>query len=123
MTYTIIVNKKSYDLPKRTVNTVAKLKEALEIDRTELDLLQKYERLYDFVKEMLGDEAAADVLGADTFEDVDVSDIEIVVLKIKAAYEKPVNDYKTGDLKKVLNDLPLDKLISISQMQGLNDND
>lgn len=123
MTYTIIANKRSYDLPKRTVQTVAKLKEALEIDKTKLELLQKYERLYEFIIEMLGAEAAEEILGAESFEEVDVSDLEITVLKIKAAYEKPVSEFKTSDLKKVLNDLPLDKLLSISQMQGLNEND
>ena len=95
MLYTVVANGKSYDLPKKTIGIANKLDEVLRTDSIRgLSVRQKYEKLHVFVKELIGEEGAKEVLGTDNLDDVDLSELTITVRKIVDAYEKPITDYQ-----------------------------
>ena len=116
MEYTVIVNDKSYDLPKKTITVVDKLENVLKVDSVKgLSMRQKYERLYSFIKEMVGEENCREMFGSDKMEEIDLSEITITVRKIVDAYDKPVNDYDIEKSRMKLDELPLEKILSIAR--------
>lgn len=117
MIYTIIVNNRSYELPKKTVDVMEALNGAITIDNNRnLSLREKYACLHDFVKRMLGDVKAKECLGSESLDDLDLSELAIVVQKIHDAYEKPVNDYRMSKMRDKISGIPMDKLASMMSM-------
>ena len=116
MVHTIIVNNKSYDLPKKTVAITEKLDKALKVDNIKnLSVKGKYEILHDFVKELVGEENAAEMFGTANLEEIDLSELGVVVLSINDAYEKPMNDYQAQRMKERFNGIPVDRITSIAK--------
>lgn len=114
MVHTVIVNGRSYDLPKKTISIANKLDEVLKTDAIHgLSVRQKFEKLHAFVKDVLGEETAKEVLGTDNLDEVDLSELTITVRKIVDAYEKPVADYQMERNKEQLSRLPLKQLEGI----------
>lgn len=118
MEYTVIVNGKSYDLPKKTMDVAENLDAVMRVDASGLDIRQRYERLHAFVKGTLGEDTAAEILGSDQLEDIDLSDLTLVTRKIADAYDKPVQDYLAERNRRALNSLPIDKITSIANAAG-----
>lgn len=111
MVYTIIVNNRSYDLPKKTVDVMEDLDHALKIDsNTSLSLREKYAHLHGFLKQILGEEKACECLGSDNLDEIDLSDLAITVSKVHAAYEKPVMEHSMRDIRERLGQVPMDKI-------------
>ena len=116
MTYTIIVDNRSYDLPKKTVAVMEKLDEVLKVDSVRgYSIRQKFEKLHSFVKELVGDEAAKEMFGSDNLSEIDLSDVTLAVKKIVDAYEKPINDYDTAKSSGALDAMPIEKIISLGK--------
>lgn len=116
MDYTIIINGRSYDLPKKTLAVVEKLDEALKVDSVKgYSLRQKFEKLHTFVKGLVGEENAKEIFGSDNLSEIDLSEITLTVKMIMDAYEKPINDYDMEKRTASLNNLPIDKIVSISK--------
>ena len=116
MTYTIIVDNRSYDLPKKTVAVMEKLDEVLKVDSVRgYSIRQKFEKLHSFVKELVGDEAAKEMFGSDNLSEIDLSDVTLAVKKIVDAYEKPITDYDTAKSSGALDAMPIEKIISLSK--------
>lgn len=114
MVHTIIVNGRSYDLPKKTLSIADKADEVLKTDAIRgLSVRQRYDRLHNFVKDVLGDEKAKEVLGTDNLDEVDLSELTITVRKIVDAYEKPITDYQMEKNKEKMAGLPLKQIESI----------
>ena len=114
MVHTVIVNGRSYDLPKKTIVIANKLDEVLKVDGVRgLSVRQKYEKLHDFTKGVLGEDTAKEVLGTDNLDEIDLSELTITVRKIVDAYEKPVTDYQMERNREQLSRLPLKQLESI----------
>lgn len=116
MVHTIIVNNKSYDLPKKTVAITEKLDKALTVDGIKgLTVKGKFEILHNFVKELVGEENAAEILGSANLEEIDLSELAVVVLSINDAYEKPMNDYQAQRMRERLGNIPMEKFTSIAK--------
>lgn len=115
MEYTVIVNGKSYDLPKKTIAVAESLDEVLKVDSTNLKIRQKMEMLHRFSKNILGEENVKEILGTDELEKVDTSALAVLVLNINEAYEKPVTEYKTDRMREAFNGIPTEKLISLTK--------
>lgn len=116
MEYTMIVNGRSYDLPKKTLSVVEKIDKVLKLDETKgLSVKQKYEKLHGFVKEMTGEESAAEMFGSSNLAEIDLSEVTLAARKIIDAYEKPVNDYEMEKQKEKLDAVPIDKIISMTK--------
>lgn len=115
MEYTIIVNDRSYDLPKKTLTVVEKLDTVLKVDSSNIPVRQKFEKLHGFMKDVVGAEAAAEMFGSDNLAEIDLSEITLAVRKVIDAYDKPVKDFESEKVSRSLNDLPLDKIISMTK--------
>ena len=125
MVHTVILNGRSYDLPKKNIIVANKLDEILRIDSIKgLSIVEKFERLHVFAKEILSEENTKEILGTDKLEEVDLSELTILVRKIVDAYEKPISDYQAERNRTQLSKLPLQQLESItkvaSSMEKLN---
>ena len=111
MVYIIIVNGRSYELPKKTVAVMEDLDQALTIDSNRnLSLREKYMHLHEFVKRTIGEEKAKECLGSDNLDDIDLSDLAITVRKIHDAYDKPVSEYQTAKMRERFGSIPMDKI-------------
>lgn len=116
MEHTIIVNNKCYELPKKTVAIAEKLDNALKVDSIAgLSVKDKFKILHDFVKEMVGNENAAEMLGSEDLNEIDTSELAVIVLKINDAYEKPMNEYQAGRMQAKIASIPFDKLTSMTK--------
>ena len=114
MIYTIIVNKRSYELPKKTVAVMEAVDGAITIDSNRaLSLREKYMYLHEFVKEILGEEKAKECLGSDNLDEIDLSELAITVRIIHDAYDKPITDYVAGKTREKMNSIPMDKIASM----------
>ena len=125
MVYTIIVNNRSYELPKKTVAVMEDLDRALTIDSNRnLSLREKYMHLHEFVKRTIGEEKAKECLGSDNLDEIDLSDLAITVRKIHDAYDKPVSEYQAAKMREKLGTLPMDKIAPMmnaaEKMAGMN---
>ena len=116
MIYTIIAsNGQSYDLPTKTIGVMDSLNNILKIDQTDLGLKQKYQKILEFAVNVLGDEAVKEILGSDKVNDIDVGELELIILKIKAAYDKPIEEYRTEQLENSLEGIPTEKLVALTK--------
>lgn len=119
MIYTIIVNNRSYELPKKTVAVMEDLDQALTIDSNRnLSLREKYMHLHEFVKKSIGEEKAKECLGSDSLDEIDLSDLAITVRKIHDAYDKPVSEYQTAKMRERLAAVPMDKIVPMMTAAG-----
>ena len=115
MEYTIIVGGQSYDLPKKTMAVVSDLDDVLKVDsNAKLGIKQKYEKLHNFMKHLVGDENAKDMFGSDNLNEIDLSELTIAVKKVVDAYDKPVAEYDAEKNEALFDTLPIDKIASFS---------
>lgn len=111
MVYTVIMNNRSYELPKKTVFVMEDLDSALSIDKNKsLSLREKYGYLHEFVKRMVGEERARECFGSDLLDEIDLSDLTIAVRKIHDAYDKPIAEYEAGKMQEKFKSIPLEKI-------------
>ena len=116
MIYTIIAsNGQSYDLPTKTIGVMDSLNNILKIDQTDLGLKQKYQKILEFAVNVLGDEAVKEILGSDKVNDIDVGELELIILKIKSAYDKPIEEYRAEQLENSLEGIPTEKLVALTK--------
>lgn len=116
MEYTVIVNDRSYDLPKKTISVVEKIDNVLKVDSLKgCSIKQKFEKLHSFVKEVVGDDNAKDMFGSDDIAEIDLSEVTLAVKKIIDAYEKPIIDYDSEKNRMKLEGLPIEKIISVAK--------
>lgn len=116
MEYSVIVNGRSYDLPKKTVTVMGKMDEALKVDsQPKLGIKQKFEKLHRFVKEIVGEENAREMFGSDNLEDIDLSEVSLAVLKIRDAYDQPISDYRTDKMMENIGSIPTEKITALTK--------
>lgn len=116
MEYTIIVDGRGYDLPKKTVAVMDKLDEVLKVDaRPNLSARQKYERLHSFVKEILGEQNTKELLGSDDLTEIDLSELSLAVLRINDAYNQPLNEYRMDKMRESMSAIPTEKIVSLTK--------
>lgn len=116
MEYTIIVDGRSYDLPKKTVAVMEKMDKVLKVDSLKgYSVRQKFEELHRFVKDLVGDDNAKDMFGSDDIAEIDLSEVTLAVKKIIDAYDKPIIDYDSEKSRMKLEGLPIEKIISVAK--------
>lgn len=116
MVYTIIVNERSYDLPKKTVAVMEKLDDVLKVDQIKgLTVKQKFEKLHAFVKGLVGDGNAEEMFGSDNISEIDLSELTLAVKKIVAAYDKPITDYDAEMARQKFDNVPIEKIVSLTK--------
>lgn len=113
MEYTIIVNGRSYDLPKKTLTVVESLDEVMKVDEVKgLTVKQKFEKLHSFMKGLVGEDNAEEMFGSKDLADIDMSELTLAVRYVIDAYDKPVMDYEVSTSTRKLDGLPIDKIIA-----------
>ena len=117
MVHTVIIDGRSYDLPKKTLVIAGKLDDVLRVDSANgLSVRQKYEKLHNFVKDVIGKEEAESIFGSDILDEIDLSELTIATRRIIDAYEKPIADYQMEQNMEKLNKLPIRQIESITKM-------
>lgn len=114
MEYTFIVNGKSYDLPKKTIRVAEEIEKAVNTDNSAAPLKEKYKAVLRACQNIIGHEAAEEILGTNKIEDMDLSEITILFEKICDAYQAPVMEYKTEKSTDALARLPIAELEKVS---------
>lgn len=116
MEYTIIVNEQSYDLPKKTIAVMSEMDEVLKVDsNSKLSVKQKYEKLHNFIKHLVGEEQAREMFGSDKLEEIDLSDVTLAVKKVVDAYDKPITDYDAEKTARAFDSIPFEKIVSMTK--------
>lgn len=116
MQYTAIIDGHSYDLPKKTITIAEEMDRIIRNDSVKgVPLRNKFQAAYNFVKQIIGEKNAEEVFGTNDFQEMDMSEITIAFKTIYDAYQKPVNDYASGQARRSFESLPLDKLSKLSE--------
>ena len=115
MEYTIIINDRSYDLPKKSLSVVERLDAVLKVDSTNIPVRQKFEKLHSFIKGLVGDEAAKEMFGSENLSEIDLSELTLAVRKVVDAYDKPIRDYDAEKSARAFDGLPIDKIVSMAK--------
>lgn len=124
MIYTVIINDRSYDLPKRTLEVVELLDKTANVDSIKgMSLRDKYKKIFECIETILGRESTVEIIGSENIDEVDLSEVTLTFRKIVDAYNKPLDDYNNEKSLRGLNELPIDKIIALasaaSEVQGL----
>ena len=117
MIHTVIIDGRSYDLPKKNMKMAGKIDDILRVDSSQgMSLKQRFEKLHIFVKEVLGEDTAKEILGSDNLEDVDLSELTLAVRKIIDGYQKPIADYEMEKSMEKFSAIPTGKFDSMSKV-------
>ena len=114
MEYTMIINGRSYDLPKKNINVMEQLDAVLKVDQLKIRPRQKFEKIHAFLKDILGEEHAKELFGSDSLDEIDLSELSIAVLKINDAYNQPLTDYKIEKMRAIMNNMQTDKIAALA---------
>jgi hypothetical protein len=113
MEYTIIVDGRSYDLPKKTVAIVEAMDEVLKVDSAKgLSVKQKFEKLYSFMERLVGTENVKEMFGSNKLTEIDLSELTLAVRRVIDAYDKPIADYDAERSNRRFDGLPIDKILA-----------
>lgn len=115
--YTLKIHNREYELPKKTISVQEKI-DKIDIDNEKkaLPKRKKYENMFAFVKDMVGEEAAKEIFETDDLsriDDIDLCTITISYLGIVDAYSKAIRDYQM-DGSTIDNEM-LGKVISLAK--------
>lgn len=116
MQYTVIFNRKSYDLPKKTMAIWEDLDSIFKLDATNLPNREKYKKMIEFIAKLVGQEAIEEIFGTEDLDEMDLNDIALAIFKVRDAYENPLANYQTEKNSESLRQIPLDKLQSLSKL-------
>lgn len=116
MQYTVIINGKSYDLPKKSLAVTERMDETAKVDDARgLSVREKFQRVHTFVKEILGDESAKEVFGSELLDEIDLSEVTLAFRKIVDAYNKPLEDYNIQKNNEKMAAIPFAKIADMSK--------
>lgn len=114
MIYTVIINDRSYDLPKKTMAVTEKLDATAQVDELDIPVREKYRKVLDCVLAILGKEATEEALGSTDLNEVDLSEVTIAFRKIVDAYNRPVQDYVNASGRGALEGMPLQEMTALA---------
>lgn len=114
MIYTVIINDRSYDLPKKTLAITEALEQTAKVDELNIPTREKYRKVLDCVISLLGKEAVVEALGSTDLNDVDLSEVTIAFRKIVDAYNRPVQDYVNASGRGALEGMPLQEMTALA---------
>lgn len=117
MECTIIINGRSYDLPKKTMRIAERLEDAVKKDQmNSLSVRQKFENTHACIKEILGDENAKEIFGSEDIEDIDLCDVALAFKMIVDSYAQPLKEYNSAKMRNSISSIPFDKLASVADV-------
>lgn len=114
MIYTVIINDRSYDLPKKTLAITEALEQTAKVDELNIPTREKYRKVLDCVLAILGKEATEEALGYTDLNEVDLSEVTITFRKIVDAYNRPVQDYVNASGRGALEGMPLQEMTALA---------
>ena len=114
MIYTVIINDRSYDLPKKTLAITEALDQTAKVDELNISTREKYRKVLDCIIRLLGKEAVAEVLGSTDLNEVDLSEVTIAFRKSVDAYNRPVQDYVNASGRGALDSMPIDQMTNLA---------
>lgn len=114
MIYTVIINDRSYDLPKKTLAITEALEQTAKVDELNIPTREKYRKVLDCVLAILGKEATEEALGSTDLNEVDLSEVTIAFRKIVDAYNRPVQDYVNASGRGALEGMPLQEMTALA---------
>lgn len=114
MIYTVIINDRSYDLPKKIMAITEKLDQTAKVDELDIPVREKYRKVLDCVLAILGKEATEEALGSTDLNEVDLSEVTIAFRKIVDAYNRPVQDYVNASGRGALEGMPLQEMTALA---------
>lgn len=89
--YQLVFKNHAYNIPKYSLPVRSRMD---RIDAENADTAvpqeQKYRNMYDFIRDQVGEQPAAEIFGTSVFEETDLNDITIAYLGICEAYDQPV---------------------------------
>ena len=122
MIYTVIANKKSYDLPKKTISVMESLDKTVLIDTVKnLSLRDKFSQLLNFLIEVLGEANIKEILGSTELDEMDLSEVTLTVRKIVDAYDKPIAEHNKQKNLETLNSLPISQIEKLTSLKEIVD--
>ena len=122
MIYTVIANKKSYDLPKKNISVMERLDKNVMIDTVKnLSLRDKFSQLLNFLIEVLGEANIKEILGSTELDEMDLSEVTLTVRKIVDAYDKPIAEYNKQKNLETLNSLPISQIEKLTSLKEIVD--
>ena len=98
-------------LPDYTVDIAEKIESVMLYADTKARFRDKIKKMYDFLSNLLGKEKVIEQFGK--FETCDPNDINLLFLRIKDAYNRPVADYNDDKIVEKLDKTQIDKLSKI----------
>jgi hypothetical protein len=117
MQYTVIINSRSYDLPKKTMKVVEEMDRVAQIDSVSgIGIREKFKALFDFISGIVGKDNAKEILGSDKLDEVDLSEVTLAFKEIMDAYEKPLEEYNAKRSLESLERIPIDKIVSLANV-------
>lgn len=121
MQHTFIYNDKSYDLRKKLIPVMQKLNNVIEIDNSICSEEEKSKSILDFICEVIEKKSVIDIFGTDDLNEIDLSELAIIFLMIKDAYDEPINEYHAKKQSQVLNNDFIEKISKLtSTIEGFN---
>lgn len=117
--YALKIYNREYELPKKTISVQERIDKI--DDDNEKKLLpkrKKYENMFAFVKDMVGEDAAKEIFETDDLsriDDIDLCTITISYLGIVDAYSKAIRDYQMDGSESAINNEVLGKVISLAK--------
>lgn len=90
MEYTLIINGRSYDLPKFTKSVKNDIEKIITDNESKgLSDDEKYKRMYIFIKKMIGDKNAMEIFETTDLDEMDLKLIGICFYEICNEYDRP----------------------------------
>ncbi|MEG1870352.1 MAG: hypothetical protein RR205_05845, partial [Oscillospiraceae bacterium] len=90
MSYSVILSGKKYKLPTKTLAVGEKLEHFAALpkmyDKKEVTLEQIVQEQFDFIRESIGEEQTAVIVGGGSIYEADIDEITFTVLAIVKAY-------------------------------------
>lgn len=114
MEYTIIMNGRSYDLPKRTLAIAEEIEKATKIDMLDLPIREKYKVVFKVCQAIIGQKPTEEILGSSKIEELDLGEITLLFEKIVDAYQAPILEYEAEKNEDRLSRLPIAELEKIT---------
>jgi hypothetical protein len=116
-TYSLIVDRKSYNLPPKNIRMVEEMERVSRIDSVHgLSTRGKFEEILGFIVDTLGEDNAKAVLGSVSVDEVDLSVVTVTFRMIVDAYNKPITDYNTKRNNELFASLPSDKIDRVTKL-------
>lgn len=117
--YALKIHNREYALPKKTISVQERIDKIDDDNEKKLfSKRKKYENMFAFVKDMVGEEAAKEIFEADDLsriDDIDLCTITISYLGIVDAYSKAIRDYQMDGSESAINNEVLGKVISLAK--------